>query len=126
MNPLKLLTSMFTAAPRLQPSACAERVRSRAALLVDVREPGEWTTGVARDAALLPLTDLTGRRALWRPFLEANRDRELLFYCKSGGRSAIAARILAAEGFRTANVGRLADWSAAGWLIVAPPADPSA
>ena len=118
MNILKLLKSLFVSAPRLAPTDCADRVRAGDALLVDVREPGEWRGGVAERAVLLPLSNLTGGRALWKAFLAANADRELLFYCAAGGRSAIAARILAAEGFRTANVGRLSDWAAAGWPIV--------
>ena len=36
MNPLKILRSMFTTTPRLQPLECAERVRSGEALLVDI------------------------------------------------------------------------------------------
>jgi rhodanese-related sulfurtransferase len=121
MNPFKLIKSLFTSAPRLAPLECAPRVRSGGALLIDVREPGEWSRGVAERAALLSLTDLTGRRAHWQPFLAANAGKELLVYCASGGRSALAARILAAEGFRTANVGGLGDWMDAGWPVARPP-----
>ncbi len=120
MNPLKLLKALFASAPRLAPAACAERVRSGAALLIDVREPGEWHGGVAARAVLLPLTDLTGGRARWQTFLAAHAGRELLLYCAAGGRSGIAARILAAEGFRAANTGSLSDWIASGWPIAEP------
>ncbi len=123
MNPLKLLRALFSSAPRITPAEGAARVRAGTAVLIDVREPGEWAAGVAQGAVLLPLTDLTGSRARWKTFLAADTRRELFLYCKSGGRSAIAARILAAEGFRTANAGSLADWAAAGWPII-PPAKP--
>jgi rhodanese-related sulfurtransferase len=120
VNPFKLVKSMFTPAPRLSAAECFERVRSGAAVLVDVREPGEWADGVAERALLLPLTDLTAARTQWKPFLDQHDGREILLYCAAGGRSAIAARALAAEGFRTANAGSLAEWAAAGWPIVKP------
>ena len=120
MNLFKMIKAMFATAPRAEPHACAARIRSGAAVLIDVREPSEWAEGVAHDAVLLSLSDLTGARLQWTPFLSNHRERELLVYCRSGGRSAIAARILAAEGFRAANAGSLSDWSAAAWPVVPP------
>jgi rhodanese-related sulfurtransferase len=120
MNLFKMIKAMFTSAPRAEPLDCAARLRSGAAVLVDVREPAEWAEGVAQNAVLLPLSDLTGGRLQWTPFLSHHRERELFVYCRSGGRSAIAARILAAEGFRAANTGSLTDWSAAAWPVVPP------
>jgi rhodanese-related sulfurtransferase len=120
MNLLKLFKAMFTSVPRYTPSECSDRVRSGAALLIDVREPKEWADGVAQHAALLSLSDLNGPRTHWKPFLAKASDRELLLYCAAGGRSAIAAKILAAEGFNTANAGGFPAWSAAGWPVVPP------
>ena len=124
MSLLKTLRSMFTPAPRVQPAACFARLRTGQALLVDVRESHEWAGGVARSAALLPLSDLTGPRARWKEFLATAGGRELLIYCASGGRSGIAASLLASEGFRAANAGGLGDLAAAGWAIEPPPASP--
>ena len=121
MNLFKMLKSLFTSAPRLNPQECADRVRAGDALLIDVREPGEWSRGVAQGAALLPLSDLTGSRAQWGEFLTRAAGKEILVYCASGGRSGMAARILTAEGIRAANTGGLSDWAAAGWPIVKPP-----
>jgi rhodanese-related sulfurtransferase len=114
------LKSMLTPGPRIDPLEAAQRVRSGDALLVDVREPGEWRHGVAEKAALLPLSDLNGSRARWRDFLSKAKDKEVFVYCASGMRSAGAARILAAEGFKAVNAGGLGDWAAAGWPIVKP------
>ncbi|MEY4939718.1 MAG: hypothetical protein RIQ93_1453 [Verrucomicrobiota bacterium] len=111
---------MFTAAPSLSARECLERVRTGDALLIDVREAREWGDGVADRAVLLPLSDLTGNRAHWQAFLAANPNRELLCYCRMGGRSALAARILASEGFKGVNVGSVGEWSATGWPIVPP------
>ena len=122
MNTLKHLKALFTSAPRLAASECLERVRSGDAVLIDVREPHEWAGGVAEGAVLLPLSDLTGRRVQWRPFLAVNAGRQFLPYCAAGGRSATAARMLATEGFRSADAGSLSEWAAAGWPVVPPSA----
>ena len=105
---------------RVEPQEAARLVRERRAVLVDVREPSEWADGVAAKAALLPLSDLSGPRRQWKPFLAGVGGREILLYCRSGSRSGLAARILAAEGFRTANAGTLRAWDQAG-LPVCPP-----
>jgi rhodanese-related sulfurtransferase len=117
----KMIKALFSSAPRLSPGECGARIHSGGAFLVDVREPGEWSAGVAKHAVLLPLSDLTGARVRWQAFLEASAGREILVYCVSGGRSGIAARILVSEGQRAVNTGGLADWSATGWPVVKPP-----
>ncbi len=113
---------MHTPAIRLPAAECFARTRAGAAVLVDVREPAEWTDGVAHLAALLPLSDLNGGRQLWNPFLAVQGDanREILVYCAAGGRSAQVAQTLANEGYRVVNVGSLKEWSVAGWKIVPP------
>ncbi len=84
------------------------------AVLVDVREPAEWRSGVAAPAELLPLSDLQGARSRWKPFLTANKDKEILVYCVSGIRSGSAAMILKREGFKVANIGSYRRWAGAG------------
>ncbi len=121
MTLLKFFKIMFTSVPRISPEDCADRIRSGQAILIDVREPGEWDRGIAKDAMLLPLSDLNGPRQHWRPILEKASDRELVLYCAVGGRAAIAAKVLTVEGFRAASSGGLADWAAAGWPTEYPP-----
>ncbi len=111
---------MFTPAPRVDLTTAGARVRSGDALLVDVREPGEWSSGVAKHAVLLPLSDLTGARAQWKDFLAKATGREVILYCASGMRSGRATQILIAEGLNAANAGGLGDWAAAGWPVVKP------
>ena len=80
-----------------------------------MREPAEWSaTGVAEPAILLSLSDLRGNRTQWKPFLEQNKDKELILICRSGNRSGIAGRILAKEGYTVANAGAFKTWAAAG------------
>lgn len=102
------------------PGSAAAAVEKGAAVLVDVREPAEWATGVAQPAVLLPLSDLRGDRKRWAPFLEQNRGKRILLYCRSGNRSGMAAATLKEEGFDAANVGALSDWQSAGLPVRIP------
>lgn len=90
-------------------------LRSGTAVLVDVREPGEWKSGMAAEAHGLPLSDLHGDRAAWAPFLDEHKGRQLFLYCHSGTRSSLAARRLKREGFDAVNVGSFGAWVRSGW-----------
>ena len=59
-------------------------------VLVDVRQPAEYESGHIPGALFLPLLDLE------RKLFSLPGDRDLIFYCHSGGRSRAAA-FLAAE-----------------------------
>jgi rhodanese-related sulfurtransferase/rubrerythrin len=64
-----------------------------AATLLDVRQPGEYAAGHIPGAKLIPLTELTARLA------ELDAGRPAIVYCAIGGRSRVAAQLLAAKGF---------------------------
>jgi rhodanese-related sulfurtransferase len=116
-----VLRPMLFGGPRMTPEEAAARVKAGDAALIDVREPSEWAeSGVAEPAALLSLSDLRSERKTWKPFLEKNRDKELLLYCRSGNRSGRAAALLAKEGFKTANAGSFSAWKSAGLPVRNP------
>jgi rhodanese-related sulfurtransferase len=117
---LLLVRALLSARPGLQPAQAQSALKAGTAVLIDVRESGEWSSGVARDAALLPFSDLRGSRKAWRQFLEKHRGQQLLLYCASGARSGMAARLLAAEGFNAVNTGGLGGWERSGWPVGAP------
>ena len=102
------------AGPSITPAEAAARVAAGTAVLIDVREPGEWAGGVAEPALLCSLSDLRGARAQWKSVLEANRDKELILYCASGARSGMAAGMLRKEGFNAVNCGGFGGWRGAG------------
>ncbi|MEP0775253.1 MAG: STAS domain-containing protein [Acidobacteriota bacterium] len=82
----------------------------RRPLVVDVREPEEYSTGRLPGAMLLPLRSLPERMP------ELPRDRRILLVCRSGRRSARALHWLLEEGFSDVynlKGGTLA-WKAAG------------
>lgn len=115
-----VLYQLYLARPGIPLDDAKAALQSGTAVLVDIREPVEWTSGVARQSALLPFSDLRGERAQWRPFLEKQRGKRLLLYCASGSRSGLAAKKLRAEGLDAVNVGSLRDWDRAGWPICSP------
>jgi len=62
--------------------------------LLDVRTPEEYRAKRIPGSTLIPVSELPDRLS------EVPRDAgTILVYCKKGGRSARAAKILAAEGF---------------------------
>ncbi len=109
---------------RITPAEAAARVRAGTAILIDVREPAEWDSGVAAPAYLLPLSDLKGARKKWAHVLKDAKGKEFLLYCRSGGRSGQAAAILAKQGFTTANAGSFNEWKSAN-LPTRQPDDPA-
>lgn len=113
---LVLSLAAFAAdAPKIAPVAAAKLVAEGKAVLVDCREPNEWkSTGVAAPAVLLPKSDFDGDQKQWKEFLAQNRDKQIIVYCASGGRSGRVADSLAAQGLKAANAGGLKDWTNAG------------
>ena len=118
-----LLVRYFLAGPSITPAEAAARVAAGTAVLIDVREPGEWACGVAEPALLCSLSDLRGPRTQWKSVLEANRDQELILYCASGARSGIAAGMLRKEGFNAVNCGGFGAWRSAGLPARSPAAE---
>jgi rhodanese-related sulfurtransferase len=109
--------TFWRARPQIKPEALRAALKAGTAVLVDVREQAEWATGTAKQAALLPLSDLRGPRLQWSPFLEKNRGKQLFLYCHSGTRSAMAAAQLRKEGLAALNAGSLAAIDRAGWPL---------
>jgi hydroxyacylglutathione hydrolase len=95
---------------RLTAQALAEQLaHPEPPLLIDVRTAREWTQeGRIEGAQNVPLGELQ-ERAKALPM-----DREVVLYCTTGYRSAIAASLLQRNGSRVADlVGGLAAWEAA-------------
>jgi rhodanese-related sulfurtransferase len=108
------------AGPSIGPAEADERVKAGTAVLIDVREPEEWSGGVAEPAVLCSFSDLRGDRAQWKDVLEANRGKVLIVYCASGARSGIVAGMLRKEGFNAVNAGGFGAWRSAGLPVRVP------
>lgn len=117
---LFIVVKRVMAGPSVSPEEAAQRVAAGTAVLIDVREPAEWSGGVAQPAVLCSLGDLRGDRVQWKKVLEANKDKELILYCASGRRSGVAASILRQEGYNVVNAGGFSSWRGAGLPVRQP------
>lgn len=83
------------------------RQRGEDFFLLDVRKPHEADIA-SIGGVLIPVDELARRL----DELEPHRDQEMLVYCRSGGRSARAVKLLREHGFDAANVaGGILAWS---------------
>ena len=97
-------------APEELPPARVAQLMKDGAQVVDVREPDEREAGrIPGDTAHIELNELAERAG------SLDRDRPLVFYCRSGSRSAMAAQAFATAGFDAHNLsGGLKAWVADG------------
>ena len=87
-------------------SSEARRLVAAGAALIDVRTPEEFATGHISGARNIPVDELSGRLAE-----VGQRSRPVVVYCSAGVRSARAAQILTAAGFkRVCNLGPMSAW----------------
>ena len=99
----------------LPPQRTAEMVASGEAQLIDVRQDFEWELSRIPAAVHLPLDQLPARTA------ELDEDRKIVFQCRSGARSGMAAQAFRASGREAYNLaGGIEAWVERG-LEVEPP-----
>lgn len=97
--------------------AQAVAMGERGGLLLDVRQPEEWSESHIQGATLIPLGELKARAD------EVPRDREIVVLCRSGRRSLSGRDILLEAGFPrvTSMAGGMNVWKAEGRPTVAGP-----
>jgi rhodanese-related sulfurtransferase len=105
----------------ISPARAAELIES-GALLVDVRRPYEWEAGRMPGAIHIEINDLASSAE------SVPRDRPVVFYCRSGSRSALAAAAFRQAGWDAYNLdGGVTAWVEEGHELdppdgeVAPP-----
>ncbi len=88
------------------------KTRERDYLLIDVRQPGEFAEGHIPGAQLIPLPEIENRMT------ELGDEQNLILYCRTGGRSAVAAALIKDAGPRQGVlynlVGGIAGWEGKG------------
>jgi rhodanese-related sulfurtransferase len=87
------MPSPSTGDTEVTPEQTQRALSDGSALLVDVREDYEWEAGRIDGAEHIELTDLPARAE------QLPRDRTIIFVCRVGGRSAMAADALSRAGF---------------------------
>ena len=100
------------AGPSVTPTQATHLINREDAVVLDVREPGEYSAGHVLGAKNLPLSRLGSPGA----DLPKRKERPVIVYCESGERSAKAAAALRKHGFaRVMNLaGGLGAWQQAG------------
>jgi rhodanese-related sulfurtransferase len=83
----------------------ARLVAEENALVVDVRTPAEYAAGHVDGALNVPVQELPEGAA------QIDRSRPVIVYCRSGRRSANAARILAQRGYQVYDLGPMSAWT---------------
>jgi rhodanese-related sulfurtransferase len=97
------------------PQQVAERLERGEIQLIDVRQPHEHEAGRIAGDRLVELSRLAEE-------VDAiDRDKPVVFYCRTGSRSAMATEAFRGAGFDAHNMaGGLTDWEGAG-LPLEPP-----
>lgn len=84
----------------------ARKMVSNGARLIDVRSPEEFAAGHVEGATNIPVGEVETRIADF-----GAQNQPIVVYCRSGVRSARAARILAGAGYRNVyNLGAMSSW----------------
>jgi rhodanese-related sulfurtransferase len=93
----------------IEPDRVAELQREGAVQLIDIREPYEWDAGRIAGARHIELGSLTAQAET------LDREKPVVFYCRVGGRSWMAASAFRRAGYDAYSMaGGLLEWAARG------------
>lgn len=85
----------------------AHTLVKQGALLLDVRTPGEYSSGHIEGAVNIPVQELESRMGSLPP----KKDAPIVIYCQSGRRSSMAREMLMKAGYtKVHDLGAMANW----------------
>jgi rhodanese-related sulfurtransferase len=117
-NVKELLAAANAAVPRLQPQEAREKMTRGDVLIVDVRDPSEvQASGKIKGAVNVSRGMLEFRADPESPYHNPafQRDKTVLVYCASGGRSALSGKALGELGYNSVyNIGSFKELAEAG------------
>jgi rhodanese-related sulfurtransferase len=110
--------------PRVTPAQAREMIAKGNALVVDVRDGTEVAnTGKVAGAVHVSRGMLEFRADPESPYYDKNftRDKNVILYCASGGRSALGGKLLKDMGYEHVyNLGAFKDWAEGGGAVDKP------
>ena len=117
----KLLAEAAASVPKISPQDAAALIAGGDVLVVDVRDGTEvQSTGKVQGAKHVPRGMLEFRADPDSPYYDSafNRDKTVLVYCASGGRSALAGKTLHDLGYKDVrNLGSFKEWAESGGTV---------
>jgi len=120
----QMLEAANTAVPKITPQKAAEMIGKGNTLLVDVRDAPEIEkSGKVKGAVHVSRGMLEFRADPESPYHDKNfaRDKNVILYCASGGRAALAGKVLKDMGYQHVyNSGGFKDWADGGGAIEEP------
>ena len=122
----QMLEAANAAVPRITPPQAREMMAKGNALVIDVRDaPEVEKSGKVRGAVHVSRGMLEFRADPETPYHDKNftKDKVLILYCASGGRSALAGKVLKEMGYsQVYNLGAFKDWAESGAPVEKPSA----
>jgi rhodanese-related sulfurtransferase len=120
----QLLEAANAAVPRITPAEAREMIAKPNTLVVDVRDaPEVEQNGKVAGAINVSRGMLEFRADPESPYHDKNfaKDKTLVLYCASGGRSALSGKMLKDMGYeRVYNLGAFKDWAESGGAVDKP------
>ena len=120
----QLLEAANAVVPRVSPDQAKAMIAKGNAVVVDVRDaPEVELSGKVAGAIHVSRGMLEFRADPDSPYHDRNfaKDKTLVLYCASGGRSALAGKLLKDMGYgQVFNLGAFKDWAASGGAVERP------
>jgi len=117
----QMMEAANTAVPRITPAKAREMISSGNTLVVDVRDAPELEkSGKVAGALHVSRGMLEFRADPESPYYDKNfaKEKTIILYCASGGRSALAGKLLKDMGYNEVyNLGAFKEWADAGGAI---------
>jgi rhodanese-related sulfurtransferase len=120
----QMMEAANAAVPRITPVQAKEMIAKGNTLVVDVRDAPELEkTGKVAGAVNVSRGMLEFRADPESPYHDKSfaKDKTLILYCASGGRSALAGKVLKDMGYEQVyNLGAFKDWAEGGGAVDKP------
>ncbi|MEO4000011.1 rhodanese-like domain-containing protein [Mesorhizobium sp. CAU 1732] len=114
----EMMAAANAAIPKISPDQAQKLMREKNALVVDVRDPAEVeASGKVKGAINIPRGMLEFRADDETQYFDKSfsKDRPVIVYCASGGRSALSGKTLKDMGYTEVhNLGGFKDWAESG------------